>query len=176
MSFKSLENAFVNAVVGFFKLSILATATFFMITGAAIMGEVFTTAPLHHTAKILIEHELGIGNYKLKKAFHEYTFIEPDGVWWIELDGGFDIKSLENNRKFTNHNIQAEVPDTSEGIRKDLLLTWGFQTNIDFKRYYAERMQIGSETMCRKAMLRNCQVQVYARDGDKNLFISISIW
>ncbi len=173
---KRLENTFVKVVIGLIKLSVLIIATFFMMIAAAFMVEIFTTDPVHYTAKTLIEHELGLKKYKLKKAYHEYSFGETRGDWWVELEQGFDIKKIKESKQFTNHYIQADRPDTSEEVGKILLLKWGYQNALGYESYYAENTVIGNDTLCNERTIRNCQVSVYAKDGDKNLFIYISIW
>ena len=175
-NFIRVSKTFAHVLFCYMKVFLIVVATCWMIVISAFMGEVFTTEPLHHTAKILIERELGIEGYKVKKAFHEYTFVDPDGEWWIELDEGFAIEKIKKNIQFSDRHSQAEDRDPTELVDKSLLLGWGYKEPQGFESFYAERLAIGDDTSCRKDMLRDCRVRVYAKDGDKNLFIYISIW
>ncbi len=128
------------------------------------------------TQTALVEKVLEANTYDVVYSSVPYKFIEPEGDWWIKLDEGFDIGVLESNPDFFPYHTESyqASPPSQKEIKDRISTIWGYQAE-GFQYFFANRPQISDDT-CHKDMLFNCMIDIYAKDGDPNVFIRISIW
>lgn len=116
-----------------------------------------------------MQKQFGISEFAVKQStLHDYLF-DPGGSWWIELKDGFDIKKLRENDKFwVNSDLYHDERISSEQISSQVLAKYKIHV-YGFEAYFAEDQDLGMR-ICRPSS--GCNLSIYAKNGDRNLFIS----
>lgn len=123
---------------------------------------------LNKDITLLMQRQFGVNEFTFKQSdFHDYLF-DPGGSWWIELKDGFDIKKLTENDKFwVNSDLYHDERVTSEQITSYVMRDYKIEVH-GFEAYFAEDQDLGMR-ICTPSS--GCNLSIYAKDGDKNLFI-----
>lgn len=158
---KSIEKRMVDVLIGvplFFVLYILG-------------GMYLTHWGLYKDLRTIMREQFDIRHYTIRSADVDYWIFDPSGLWWIELEEGFDIQKIKNNKLFWGN---SAMPDDETVNSNEVSLHLKNLYDIDvngFEAYFAEDQPMGSMTMCSDGV--GCNIYVYAKDGDKNLFIAM---
>ena len=151
------------------KDTLIGIPIFFLLYVLSVMF--FTYRGLYKDLDVMMLQQFGIQHYTIKSASLDYWIFEPSAAWWIQLDQGFDIQKIKQNKLFwDNSNMPDDERINSEAITETVKSAYKIEVH-DFQAYFAEDQQMGDMVMCSDGV--PCNVYVYAKDGDKNLFISI---
>ncbi len=182
------------------KLLLLRVYRFFVIVNLAFYSSVLlwvgytlycNNAGVRSAGKVLIERELGLKNVKVKKYFSPYfdSFLQPNGLWWIELEEPFSPEIINNSKiglfKYFDYHFVTITRNmyavdyyqynreqmTSEEIISDQIFRSFGERTSGFETYVGIKVHLGDDTVC---YADNCNIVIFAKEGDKNLIFQIS--
>ena len=151
---------------------VLLVPIFYMM---AMMGATYyaTNQSIH----VLIAKRFGVNKYDIKESTIKDYLFNPGGSWWVKLEDGFDTRQLEHsNLKFFEPEYLREGYDDdkigkSKVVDEYIVRYYGYPAH-GFRVYQSEDEILGEGlVLCNKKNL--CYIRVYAKDGDKNLFVDI---
>ncbi|MBK6897606.1 MAG: hypothetical protein IPH06_13560 [Alphaproteobacteria bacterium] len=124
---------------------------------------------LNNSAKALLKEVLKIEDFHTRKAYIHSWFLNPGGRWHVILDEGFDAA------KSNLPSAQMKVADPSDVPLPDEYIRRLFDVNFDgYECYSGFDLKLGPESICSAESPSVCNITICAKQGDKNLFITIS--
>ncbi len=145
---------------------------------------------LDTAGKVLIERELGIQNYKVKKYFSSYyeAFVLPVGLWWIELEQPFSPNIINHSHaglfkyfdpRFVSiardmapidyYNYEQNGLSPQQIIDDQIFRSFGVNMS-GFETYIGVKVHLGETTVC---YADNCNITIFAKEGDRNIVLQV---
>lgn len=153
------------------KLTTLSLLVIFLFV---VYGVFWNYRELHNAMDIVMQQKSGIREYEVKNTEILDLFIDPAAEYWLLANDGFDTqKFATENIEFKKYN--SAYPDqgaSGEEVARHLKKYYQFSEQ-GFQEFRATDISLREGKLCDNSSFP-CTIILYAKDGNKNVFIYIS--
>jgi hypothetical protein len=155
--------AAIKIVVCIFLLAI--TYLVFSVT----LSSIVKYYQLNNSARSVLKDIVGIEHFNTHQAYVHSWFLNTGGRWHLILDAELDLSKTTLPSELMKVTERSDIPAPDEYIHRLFHVNF-----VGYVCYSGFDLKLGPDSICSSNSPSVCNVTVCAKQGDKNIFITVT--